>query len=53
MTEGAQFLQVRVAQEASVPSVIEVELRAGLRVRVPLGFDEGELRRLLGVLTSC
>lgn len=49
----ASFIQVKVRPEWRAPSTIQVEVRAGVRVHVPVGFDEGELRRLLGVLGSC
>lgn len=48
-----RFVQVRVVGEPAGPSTIAVELPAGARVHVPRGFDEDELRRLLGVLESC
>ena len=49
----ADFVQVHVRPVQPAPSPIEVELEAGMRVHVPLGFDEDELRRLLVVLSSC
>ena len=50
--KARDFVQVHVRSVQAAPS-IEVELEAGMRVRVPAGFDEDELRRLLGVLASC
>ncbi len=47
------FVQVHVRPVQPAPSPIKVELEAGMRVHVPLGFDEDELRRLLAVLSSC
>lgn len=48
------FSRVRVVEErATLPEPLELVLASGHRLRVPAGFDEGTLRRLLGVLTSC
>jgi len=49
----ADFVEVHVRPVQPARSPIEVELEAGMRVHVPPGFDEDELRRLLGVLSSC
>ena len=35
------------------PACLELVLPAGYRLRVPAGFDEVSLRRLLGVLAQC
>ena len=51
--KGADFVQVHVRPVQPASSAIAVELKAGMRVHVPLGFDEDELRRLLAVLSSC
>lgn len=51
--KDADFIQVHVRPVEPASSPIEVELKAGMRVQVPPGFDEDELRRLLGVLASC
>lgn len=51
--KGADFVQVHVRPVQLPPSPIEVDLKTGIRVRVPAGFDADELRRLLGVLASC
>ena len=50
---SAEFIRVRVAPKREGPTPLEVELSDGVRVNVRAGFDEGELRRLLGVLASC
>lgn len=47
------FVQVTVRPAEAPRSALQLELEGGLRVNVPAGFDEGELRRLLEVLTSC
>jgi transposase-like protein len=51
--ERPEFVQVRVAPRRDEPAPLEVELREGIRVRVPSDFDGEALRRLLGVLASC
>jgi hypothetical protein len=35
------------------PQVFEVCLANGVGLGVPAGFDEGELQRLIGVLSAC
>ena len=51
------FAPVRVvADEADAranPEVVEVWLANGVSLSVPIGMDGGELRRLIGVLSSC
>lgn len=47
------FVEVRVVEEGGPARAMAVELESGIRVHVPGGFDESELRRLLGVLSSC
>ena len=53
--EDSAWAAVRViADERSEdPKVIEVWLANGVSLGIPEGTDEGELRRLLGVLSSC
>ena len=51
--ESTEFVQVHVRPVPASSSPIEVELDAGVRLRVPADFDEDDLRRLLGVLASC
>lgn len=48
-----EFIQVQVAPSRESLAPLEVELTDGVRVHVRAGFDEDELRRLLGVLASC
>lgn len=45
----ARFVRVDLG-ERRAGEAFEVKLRSGVRVRVPLGFDAGDLERLLGVL---
>lgn len=47
------FVQVTIKATPAPRSAIQIELERGVRVNVPAGFDEGELRRLLEVLASC
>lgn len=48
------FARVRVVEErAAPPEPLELILGSGHRLRIPAGFDETTLRRLMGVLTSC
>lgn len=51
--ELPSFVQLKVASSEVPAQPLEVELEDGKRVRVPVGFDEEALRRLLGVLASC
>lgn len=51
--EDIDLVQVHVRPVLPASSLIEVDLKSGVRVRVPAGFDAGELRRLLAVLASC
>ncbi|MDH3439008.1 MAG: hypothetical protein OEN48_18790 [Betaproteobacteria bacterium] len=47
---------VRVVPDAAPPAErkgFEVWLSNGVSVEVPAGFDEGELQRLVGVLSGC
>ena|SRR5688572_4538602 len=50
--ERSRFVEVKLGTAAEAPALV-VETPRGLRVRVPRGFDEGELRRLIGALSSC
>ena len=47
------FEKVRIVHPTVVSSCIEVEHSSGHRLRVPAGFDEVTLRRVLAVLGSC
>lgn len=42
-----QFVEVSASTAASAPSMIELVLNHGIRVRVPAGFDEATLTRLV------
>jgi hypothetical protein len=47
---------VRVVPDTPVPAErkgFEVWLSNGVSIEVPAGFDEGELQRLVGVLSGC
>ena len=50
--ERPRFVEVKLGTAAEAPALM-VETPRGLRVRVPRGFDEVELRRLIGALSSC
>lgn len=54
-SEGVQLVPVEVVDEVRerTPSKIDVWLSNGVALEVPMGFDEAELRRLIGVLQSC
>lgn len=48
------FARVRVVEERTAsPEVLELVLTSGHRLRIPAGFDEATLRRLMEVLSSC
>ena len=47
-----KFAPVRVTEDSRAEP-LELVLPAGYRVRIPAGFDEPALRRLMGVLASC
>lgn len=47
------FERVRIVGAPVVSSCIELEHSSGHRLRVPTGFDDVTLRRVLGVLESC
>ena len=51
--KSADFVQVHIKPLPAASSAIEVELDAGVRLRVPANFDADDLRRLLGVLAAC
>jgi hypothetical protein len=51
--ERVGFVQVKVADPPRGVPTLWVELSGGLRVHVPAGFDAGELRRLIEVLSPC
>ena len=48
----AKFTPVSVTEDGRAEP-LELVLSAGHRVRIPAGFDETALRRLMGVLASC
>lgn len=47
------FDPVTILAGGTAPSAFELELGGGLVLRIPPDFDEGILRRLVGVLVSC
>ena len=48
------FVPVRVVEEGTARAEpLELVLVSGHRLRIPVGFDETTLRRLMGVVTSC
>ena len=52
--QAPRLVEVAVVQEErSRARHLRVRLRSGHRVDVPAGFNDAELRRLLGVLESC
>lgn len=50
--DGISFVELQVSGEAA-SGEIEVVLAGGHRLRVPAGFDEDTLRRLVVALASC
>jgi hypothetical protein len=48
---GERFVRIDLGRGAG--EKLEVELAGGIRVRVPAGFDGGDLERLLGILARC
>lgn len=48
----ASFRQIAGAVRLALPADYEVLLESGRTVRVPAGFDEADLRRLVGVLEA-
>jgi transposase-like protein len=47
------FAPVRLIAGPATSRSLEVALRSGIKLSIPAGFDEDELRRLVGVLESC
>jgi len=47
------FVEVAVSPKAPADAPLELVLPGDLRVRVPPGFDELTLRRIVGALASC
>ncbi len=47
------FVRVKLIEPRPAASTMAVEIQSGLRVHVACGFDANELRRLIGVLSSC
>lgn len=52
-SERKPFVELKLGRVSSTASTMSIELPSGLRVHVPHGFEEAELRRLVGVLSSC
>lgn len=52
-SERKPFIEVKLIEKPSPATTMAIELPSGLRVHVPCGFEEEELRRLVGVLSSC
>lgn len=52
-SERKPFIEVKLIDEPSAVTTMSIELPSGLRVHVPRGFEAEELRRLVGVLSSC
>lgn len=46
------FVECRMP-EASLSSTVVLECRGGYRLHIGAGFDEGTLKRVLGVLAGC
>jgi len=55
--DGGRHVAPRLVEVAVVPpsasTGIRIELRSGHRLEACAGFDDHELRRLIGVLESC
>jgi hypothetical protein len=53
--QKAELAPIRVVSGEADPDaqVFEVCLANGVGLGVPVGFDEGELQRLIGVLSAC
>lgn len=48
------FVPVQVVEECTAAlEPLELVLVSGHRLRIPVGFDETTLRRVMGVVTSC
>jgi transposase-like protein len=50
---GERFVELRIAGVDGAAGTIAVELKTGVRLQVPRGFEEDHLRRLVAVLLSC
>lgn len=53
LREREAFVELKLIREPSPATTMSIELPSGLRVHVPRGFEEADLRRLVGVLSSC
>lgn len=52
--EEPVFARVRIVEEdGASPEPLELILASGHRLRIPVGFDEMTLRRVMEVVTSC
>ena len=51
--EKSAFARVELSRVVTSADPLELVLSSGHRIRVPNGFDETALRRLMGVLVSC
>ncbi len=51
--EGLELVELHVTDEKPAEDRIEVRLSSGRVIRVPQGFNDGDLHRLIGVLESC
>ena len=52
-TEGSPLVPVRIVSDSAEGNGFELRTARGHVVRVPVGFDEVELRRLMTVLVEC
>ena len=52
-TAASQLVPVHVVESPSAPSPIELVLPGGICLRIPVGFDEVALRRVIDVLGRC
>ena len=48
-----RFVEVKVVGDSRPEAKIALELPSGVRVHVPHGFEEDDLRRVLAALESC
>ena len=48
-----RFVEVKVARGSRPPPPIAIDLSTGVRVQVPVGFEETHLRRVISALSSC
>ena len=51
--EPVELVPVQVRPEAKAVDPISIWLTNGIALEVPAGFDEAEIRRLVGVLSAC